>query len=226
MFSHKNKKYSLRKVKNGVASVVIALLFASVTAPVAQAQSDGVGFHPDRETATVVGTGYNGLRLDGRVDITSIGEGLGGRNHKQLPGAGGDTLPLPGLMGGSGGRTLPGDGGDTLPLPGLMGGSGGRTLPGDGGDTLPLPGLMGGSGGRTLPGDGGDTLPLPGLMGGSGGRTLPGDGGDTLPLPGLMSGSGGRHFQAMVEMSGSGGRGGHTSRRWWRYSSTSGPYGR
>uniref|UniRef100_UPI0012DE1BB0 YSIRK-type signal peptide-containing protein n=2 Tax=Streptococcus TaxID=1301 RepID=UPI0012DE1BB0 len=82
MFSHKNKKYSLRKVKNGVASVVIALLFASVTAPVAQAQSDGVGFHPDRETATVVGTGYNGLRLDGRVDITSIGGSGGSRGSE------------------------------------------------------------------------------------------------------------------------------------------------
>ncbi|WP_155974577.1 YSIRK-type signal peptide-containing protein, partial [Streptococcus ruminantium] len=107
MFSHKNKKYSLRKVKNGVASVVIALLFASVTAPVAQAQSDGVSFHLGRKTATVVGTGYNGLHLNGDVSITSIGGSGGSESGKHDE----NSCPRPwGKVGDPAGEICSGDG--------------------------------------------------------------------------------------------------------------------
>ncbi|MDQ8816548.1 YSIRK-type signal peptide-containing protein, partial [Streptococcus ruminantium] len=40
MFHHRNKKYSIRKVKNGVASVVIALLFATNSSPALAAVGD------------------------------------------------------------------------------------------------------------------------------------------------------------------------------------------
>ncbi|WP_156009022.1 YSIRK-type signal peptide-containing protein, partial [Streptococcus ruminantium] len=175
MFSHKNKKYSLRKVKNGVASVVIALLFASVTAPVAQARS-------------VVGGGGNSAQVSSFGTTVLQSSGGFGTVH------GGDLL-----LGGSGGSggSLPGASGDTLPLAGESG-SGNKNsqdpdlsgrcpdwAPGCTTENNNIFGPNWGSGGRgndggrsgTLPGDGGDTKYPPVLNGRSG--TLPGDGGDT-----------------------------------------------
>ncbi|WP_156018185.1 YSIRK-type signal peptide-containing protein, partial [Streptococcus ruminantium] len=120
MFSHKNKKYSLRKVKNGVASVVIALLFASVTAPVAQARS-------------VVGDGGDSAQVSSLGTTVLLSSGGFGTVH--------DGYPLLGGSGGSGGRTLPGLSGDN----GLRGSNEGRpALPGLSGDN----GLRGSNEGR------------------------------------------------------------------------------
>ncbi|WP_155969976.1 YSIRK-type signal peptide-containing protein, partial [Streptococcus ruminantium] len=135
MFSHKNKKYSLRKVKNGVASVVIALLFASVTAPVAQAE-DPVIFDPSgqRPQAGLTGLGHNGLGLRGDVEITSIGGSGGSESGKHDE----NGCPRPwGKVGDPAGEICPGDG--------LRGSNEGRpALPGLSGDN----GLRGSNEGR------------------------------------------------------------------------------
>ncbi|WP_155962679.1 YSIRK-type signal peptide-containing protein, partial [Streptococcus ruminantium] len=138
MFSHKNKKYSLRKVKNGVASVVIALLFASVTAPVAQARSV-VGDGGDSAQVSSLGTTV--LLSSGGFGTVHDGSpllgGSGGSRSGSLPGASGDTLPLAGESGSGGERN------------GLSGHNGGKTLPGLSGERS---GLSGHNGGKTLPG--------------------------------------------------------------------------
>ncbi|WP_194215956.1 YSIRK-type signal peptide-containing protein, partial [Streptococcus ruminantium] len=107
MFSHKNKKYSLRKVKNGVASVVIALLFASVTAPVAQARSV-VGDGGDSAQVSSLGTtvllssGGFGTVHDGDPLLGGSGESESGKHDE-------NSCPRPwGKVGDPAGEVCPG----------------------------------------------------------------------------------------------------------------------
>uniref|UniRef100_UPI0012DCEA94 YSIRK-type signal peptide-containing protein n=1 Tax=Streptococcus ruminantium TaxID=1917441 RepID=UPI0012DCEA94 len=134
MFSHKNKKYSLRKVKNGVASVVIALLFASVTAPVAQAE-DPVIFDPSgqRPQAGLTGLGHNGLGLRGDVEITSIGGSGGSRGSEHDK----DGCPRPwGTVGDPAGEVCPGGSqGESGRDPRLGGTTDRNSLPGSQGES-------------------------------------------------------------------------------------------
>lgn len=109
MFSHKNKKYSLRKVKNGVASVVIALLFASVTAPVAQARSV-VGDGGDSAQVSSLGTtvllssGGFGTVHDGDPLLGGSGESESGKHDE-------NSCPRPwGKVGDPAGEVCPRDG--------------------------------------------------------------------------------------------------------------------
>ncbi|WP_155970858.1 YSIRK-type signal peptide-containing protein, partial [Streptococcus ruminantium] len=112
MFSHKNKKYSLRKVKNGVASVVIALLFASVTAPVAQARS-------------VVGDGGDSAQVSSLGTTVLLSSGGFGTVHDGDPllGGSGGSGERSGLSGHNGGNTLPGLSGERSGLSGHNGGN-------------------------------------------------------------------------------------------------------
>uniref|UniRef100_UPI0012DCA3BA YSIRK-type signal peptide-containing protein n=1 Tax=Streptococcus ruminantium TaxID=1917441 RepID=UPI0012DCA3BA len=141
MFSHKNKKYSLRKVKNGVASVVIALLFASVTAPVAQARSV-VGNGGDSAQVSSLGTtvllssGGFGTVHDGDPLLGGSGESESGKHDEnscprpwgKVGDPAGEVCPRDGLRGSNEGRpALPGLSGDN----GLRGSNEGRpALPG------------------------------------------------------------------------------------------------
>lgn len=165
MFSHKKVKPSLHTVKPPTVSVVILLLLSILMA----------GAVVRSETCTGSG-GISGNNLNTPLQgAEGDNSSLRGDNSRTLLKGeeGATTHPI--LRGDNqGSHKLPGDGGETQPLPGLVGGSRGNSaLSGESGSTS-APIFSGNSGGVKLPdlegergndGISGRTPKLPGLSG-------------------------------------------------------------
>ncbi|MDQ8770012.1 YSIRK-type signal peptide-containing protein, partial [Streptococcus ruminantium] len=124
MFHHRNKKYSIRKVKNGVASVVIALLFATNSSPALAAVGDT---YP---SAGCFGSFFGGTKNDCEPLRGEQGE---------LPGERGEAgPPAPPELGGRTQGPLKGEEGERGPITPELGGRTQGPLKGEEGERGPI----------------------------------------------------------------------------------------
>ncbi|MDQ8759011.1 YSIRK-type signal peptide-containing protein, partial [Streptococcus ruminantium] len=130
MFHHRNKKYSIRKVKNGVASVVIALLFATNSSPALAAVGDT---YP---SAGCFGSFFGGTKNDCEPLRGEQGE---------LPGERGEAgPPAPPELGGRTQGPLKGEEGERGPITPELGGRTQGPLKGEEGERGPITPELGG----------------------------------------------------------------------------------